>query len=259
MNLDRHPQSLFRAALIFSCVLVVPLAFLDPESSTYIQAAAWSLRLASITKLFFVGLLVMLSSRITNRLSREDALRRPWMIWSAAFLLYFVAQSVLSYYQVLRSVSTPFPSLADAFFVPAMLFLILGAFALLEALARSGMPIDHKMDVGVVGGSTFLVIGLLGYFLLRPILAGGSEGLELLLSLFYPVSDFFLLVPSVILLRIAWKMRGGVIGRIWGSLFLGVAALSVGDIAFAYLSAASGRWLEVLADLMFLWAYILLA
>ncbi|MCP4661525.1 MAG: hypothetical protein GY856_39490 [bacterium] len=190
----------------------------------------------------------------------DNPVRPAWLLLTAGLGAYLLGQAGLSYYQVLRSVSTPFPSVADFFFVLALLFLIPSLAAFIHAYQKSGFPLDPKVDLALTGGGSAVVLTVLGIVVLEPVVRPQEElGLGELLEIVYPISDLFLLVPALILFKITWKFRGGQVGKMWLALLVGFFAMAGGDITFAYFTDSATPLLDAVVDLMFLASYISIA
>jgi hypothetical protein len=78
---------------------------------------------------------------------------------------------------------------------------------------------------------------------------------EKALNAAYMLLDFALLVPTAILLRIALRFPGGVVGRIWTALLSGFLLVCAGDILFAYFTAMGMARLDPLIDVAYLAGY----
>ncbi|HEX9732603.1 MAG TPA: hypothetical protein VGG06_11535 [Thermoanaerobaculia bacterium] len=210
-------------------------------------------------KLFFLLLAAAFAARSARRFSPRSPARTAWLLLAVGLLLYSCGQLTLVVYQLVLAVSSPFPSLADAFFIPAACVLIAALICLLQVYRRSGLPFDAKRDFGWVGAGSLLVLGTVVAFVLRPVVASSTGGLGLLLNLAYPISDLALLVPSLILLRVSWRLRGGSVAKVWLALVVGFVAIAAGDVAFAYFSEMGVGGLDSVIDLLFLAGYMSIA
>ena len=93
----------------------------------------------------------------------------------------------------------------------------------------------------------------------RPVLASEAPFAEQVLNIAYPVLDCLLLIPAVLLLKMALSMRGGTLWKVWMALLLGFVFLAVGDILFAFFTTLGKTGLDPLLDVAFAWSYILIA
>jgi hypothetical protein len=100
---------------------------------------------------------------------------------------------------------------------------------------------------------------VIGFVVLKPVMAASSPPLEKALNFAYPTFDFLILIPLAILLRITVRFRGGRIWTVWAALLSGFVAMGAGDILYAYFATLGQGWLESLIDVLFILAYILVA
>lgn len=192
-------------------------------------------------------------------LAENDPGRREWTLFSIGIGLWTMAEllwAFLSY--TLRE--TPYPSVADAFWVPGYVMIIASA-----AMRYRAFRIEWNSRRSRVLLAAFLLI-LLAVFVLVivPVLLEGAESLlVLLLNLFYPIADLLVLFAALML---ALSLAGGRFSAPWKVLAAGLATLSLSDILFIY-SDANGlytpdghlTWLTALVDMSNLCAYVLIA
>ena len=162
--------------------------------------------------------------------ARRTAARAAWGLLGASSFAWAVGQAVWTYYEVLRGVEVPFPSLADIGFLAAVPLAAAGLVLFPSGATRVVSPVRRLLDSAVVAGAVFICSWS---FVLRPIFdhhAGGP--LKETISLAYPSGDVVLVSLVVIL-----ATRPGVRNR--GSLWLvmaGMFALALADSSFAYLT-----------------------
>lgn len=228
-----------------------------PEAVPYRGALAEAalLRLGSATKLLLLGLAWHQSRRCVFALEADNPARGPWRLLSLGFLGFFLGQSILGVYQIILGTS-PYPSPGDIFFMAAYPLLVLGAFAFVRAYREAGYPVGSRREHAFLGGVLALVFLVVGVRLLGPVLAQPGPALERILTAAYPAFDFVLLVPILILLRITAPFRGGQIFRAWSLVLLGIVALCVGDILYAYFTVMGRQGLGPLVDATYVLAYL---
>ena len=191
----------------------------------------------------------------TRRFEGENPIRPAWRRLSLGLTFLLVGQLVLACYQLFLHVPIPFPSGADLFFVVAYPLLVSALVAFIRAYEEAGFPTGPPGERRAIGAITALVCVLVAVPLLGPVLAANVPLLEKLLNLLYPLLDFVLLVPTVILIRLSLRFRGGPVGRIWLLLLFGFVFLCFGDVLFGYLSALGQTALDPLVDGMYILAY----
>jgi hypothetical protein len=250
--------SLFAMVLlgaIFLPKLLVPEAavyrdLLTPEAILFIAAPI---------KLLFLLIAAIYASRSAASFESMNPVRSAWLLMAVGLWAYVVAQSVLAFYQLVLQETAPFPSAADLFFLPATVLLAMSLFVFLKVYKSVGFEVAEAFEVGIV---LFFALSVLAVFLLvvgRPVLASEAPFAERALNMAYPVLDCILLVPAVLLLKMALSMRGGSLWKVWMALLLGFVFLAAGDILFAFFTTLGKSALDPLLDLAFAWAYILIA
>ena len=220
-------------------------------SDTY---AGVSFTLGSLLKPLLLLLAALWAWDSTRGFDRDNPIRPAWRRLSLGLSFLLCGQLILAFHQLVLHVPIPFPSPADLFFVVAYPLLVLALFAFIRAYADAGFPTGRPGERRALGGAT-AALGLAAAFqLLRPVLAAEAPALEKVLNLVYPILDFVLLIPTVILLRLSLRF-GGPVGRIWLYLTLGFFFLCLGDVLFAYLETFGHLTLDPLVDSMYVLSY----
>jgi hypothetical protein len=216
------------------------------------------LRLGATTKLLLLFLAWRGAAGIATSLDPDNPARRPWKQFAIGLLLFALGQAVLSSYQVVTGQS-PYPSPGDVFFLAAYPMLVMAMIGLIGAYRDSGYPVGSASERATIAIGLAVVFTVLGGLLLRPILRGSGPLFERLLTAGYPVLDFILLIPLLLLLRISSRFRGGSIFQAWAALLAGMIALCAADILYAYFAVMDAHQLEPLVDSAYVLAYLLLA
>ena len=216
------------------------------------------LRTAAVLKLALLVLACLHAWYTTRSLEPGNPARVPWRLLTVALAGFALAQGVLSSHQILTGVS-PFPSVGDVFFVAAYPLMILSFFGFIHAYREAGFPVGSSGQHALIAALVAVVAVGVAVPLLRPVLAAGGTAVERFLNAAYPILDFVLLVPMVILLRVAWPFRGGAIFRAWAALLGGVVALCAGDLLFAWFSSLGATGLDPLLHAAYLIGYLGLA
>jgi signal transduction histidine kinase len=123
--------------------------------------------------------------------------RRPllWYLLAAGQLTFIVGDLVWAVYEVLLHVETPFPSLADVFYLAGYPFTAAGLLLLVRGRRTPGRDEGNLIDAGIVATG----LGLLFWvFLIAPYGRDPSlSGLERVISMAYPVMDVLVLAVAV--------------------------------------------------------------
>jgi len=144
----------------------------------------------------------------------------------------------------------------DIFFLAAYPLLVLAAFGFVRAYREAGYPVGSKREHAVLGGILVCVFLVSSVRLLFPVVAQPGPLLERALTAAYPVLDFVLLVPILVLLRITAPFRGGQVFKAWAFVLVGIVALCAGDILYAYFTVLGREGLGPLVDATYVLAYL---
>ena len=233
--------ALYLGRLVFASTALDSRVFAD---HALLVAGGW-------TKLLALVVAAVFAHRSTALLGEHNAARLPWGLLAAGLTAYSLGQATLVYFQTFRLV-TPFPSIADVWFLISYPLLIAGVVTFIAAYARSGFPME-----GTAAALLLLVAAAaaVSWPLLAPIARSADAPLAKMLNIVYPALDLVLLVPVVVLLRITSRFRGGAVWHIWCALLAGFVFTAVGDILFAYFSTLHFTRLDPAVHAMYIVAY----
>lgn len=215
-------------------------------------------RLGTLAKWLFLGLSSYYAWGAAGRLEPDNPARRPWRLFALGLFCFVSGQTILSSYQLATGTSL-FPSLADVFFIAAYPSLIAAFWGFVRAYRASGYPVGSAAEHAAIAAAVALCFAVIGYFLLLPALRVEVPFLERLLNTAYPTFDFVMLVPVVILTRIAWPFRGGAVFEAWAMLLAGFVSLSAADIVYAWFSILELSQLDPVVDATYVVAYFAVA
>jgi hypothetical protein len=191
--------------------------------------------------------------------THADRTRRSWTWLGVAMSLFAGGQLVLAWWHVVQRTQAPFPSPADALFVPATIVLALALADFAAAYSRPELGLGSRREAVRTAGVTALVLGAAIAMLLSKVLASEAPLGERLLAATYPSLDLALLVPTAVVLRQTWHLRGGSLWRCWVRLLGGAVCLAAGDVAFAYFTTLGIAALDPVLDATFICGYWLIA
>ena len=167
--------------------------------------------------------------------------RVSWLLLAGATGGWATGNGVWSYFELLSSRATPFPSLADvgylAFPALALPALLLRPSAAFSRTGRARLVLDGTMvAASVLNLSWATSLGAVYR-------AGGDNRAALIVGLAYPISDVVILTVAVLVLAQA-RVRSGLI-----AFSAGLLAMAVADSAFSYMTAAgtyrTGSYIDV--------------
>lgn len=207
--------------LTLVCIAAVALAPTDADKTVY----------SDVISILASGSALAFAIHVVCRQKLNGLIPRAYDSLTLGLALWFTAESVWVYYEVIQGIETPFPSLADVFwlagYVPFIFFfvrifknflglsrptLILVLFLSslgIVLLANILLSIYHEADFSVVDGTiAFLVASA------------------------YPVADMFLVVPAVAAFV---QLRSGKLTFTpWVMIVAASILFIVADIGFAY-------------------------
>lgn len=192
-------------------------------------------------------------------LAQNEPGRQEWTLLSIGIGLWTMAELLWAFLSYMLE-ETPYPSVADAFWVPGYVIILIAAYWRYRAIRiewnpRTGWPL--------VVAFALLFMVVFGLVILPVLQVQPESLLTLLLNLFYPIANLLLLYAALML---TVSFAGGRFSAPWRVLSVGLAMLSLSDILFIYSDASdlyipNGRLtlLTVVVDVGNLAAYILLA
>jgi cytochrome bd-type quinol oxidase subunit 2 len=216
------------------------------------------LGLAAVLKLVYLLAGTAWAFACRDRLEAGNPARPAWFLLSLGLLSTFAGQLCLAPLQVVQG-ETPFPSMADIFFVISYPFLIAALLVLLNAYREAGFPIGSVAERAAILAGVGVIAAVVAVPILRPVAAVGGPLLERILTVAYPVLDLVLLLPLALLLRVALSLRGSHAGEVWALLLGGFVFLCAGDICFAWFQSLGEEHLDPFVHANFVLAYGLVA
>lgn len=142
--------------------------------------------------------------------------------------LWFTAELIWAYYQLGLGIETPFPSLADAFWLVGYVPLTYHLYRIYDTVTKK---VTDKDTMVVVSAMIAAVLVFLLYLIFG--LSDQHQGmLELIINLAYPVLDAILLIPAIVIL---WSFRRSEPAYThWVMISLFIIFVTVADIGFDY-------------------------
>ena len=112
---------------------------------------------------------------------------RPWWLLCVAAFSWSVGQLIWMYYELVRGVEVPFPSVADAGFLGFSVFAVAALLSFPAAMRGHRSPLRSLLDGLIVAGALLAVSWstVLGTVWR----AGADNGFAMVISLAYPIAD----------------------------------------------------------------------
>lgn len=173
---------------------------------------------------------------------RASAGRASWALLAASSFAWAVGESLWSYYDLIKGVQVPFPSLADVGFLAAVPLACAGLLLFPSSPRRTAHRIQGVVDGCIIATSLLFASWAT---ILGPLYRSHQGGvLKQVLSLAYPMSD--VVMVSLVVILIARAGRRGWVSL--GLVMAGLAAFAIADSSFTYLtevnSYGSGNFLD---------------
>ena len=156
--------------------------------------------------------------------------RSCWVLLGASSLAWAAGEAVWSYYDLVRGVSVPFPSLADAGFLSAIPLAVAGLLLFPSAPRRSVDRVQGILDGCVIAGSILFASWVT---VLGPLFhAHQGSAFTQTLSLAYPAGDVVMVSLVIILFARAGRRSRTSLALVMA----GLVAFAIADSAFAYMT-----------------------
>jgi hypothetical protein len=179
-----------------------------------------------------------------------------WLCFTLGMLLWFLREITWAIYVLILNVKTPYPSIADAFWLSGYVPLLTAIYFYVRHFRH---PLFKKMYILCVAIDTAVSI-LLFAILVPPIIAAYKNPLTLILSIAYPALDLILFSEAILgLLTFTVTMLKGWITKAWLLINAGIVMKVIGDLLFGYTNSQNIYFNGHPLELFFYWGYILFA
>jgi len=160
----------------------------------------------------------------------KDRFSRIWLYLTVGLFLWLLGEITWSVYSLVLSVSIPYPSIAD-------LFWILGYVPIAAFMIGYVMPFKKAFSlarISIALGAALLVALVVFSVIVAPVLGLGEEPMTQFFDFAYPALDIFLLGLSIAGMLLFLPGR---LSRFWAWMNLGMIFMVIADLMFSYLSA----------------------
>jgi diguanylate cyclase (GGDEF)-like protein/PAS domain S-box-containing protein len=182
--------------------------------------------------LFAAALAAAFGCLAKARRSTGRRARRSWLLTGLGPLSWAAGQLFCIWCETILGTDVPFPSLADAGYFWMMPFTVAGLLALPMSRQSVAQQVRSIVDGLMIAASLLLMTWVL---ILGPLARQGADSfLGLLVTLWYPAVD--VVVLTVVLFMLARMRRGGRRPMSLPLVGTGLAAFTVSDSAYAYLT-----------------------
>lgn len=215
--------AVFTAVALMAAILWAELATAsDPEVNVLVTDSAGVL-CAAIASAMYIWAYASMTGR--------DLSRRVWGLVAMGIVLWTVAEAIWAYDELIRGIESPYPGMADAFWLAGYVPIIVALVAKYRSFGGARRWRSRPTVIVVI-----LVYGaLIIPFVFWPIVGDfdTSRLLESLVSTAYPVADSVLCVLSIVII---FALERGRFADAWRLFGAGMVLSAIADSLFAYLS-----------------------
>lgn len=189
---------------------------------------------------------------------RGEPQRRVWLILGSGLTLWTIAELIWAYYEIILEQQPPYPSMADLPWAVAYAPLFLGLLFQYRALGVQVEP--RRRNVALLIYALALII--IFVLVLWPILTTPGESLIVqFLNVLYPVGDLSIAFIATLSLLV---LAGGLLGRPWQYIALGMLMFTLADLVYIYADwndayATGSNLLSGFTDIVYVASYLVTA
>ena len=207
--------------LVGFIILVNAFIFLSPISTRVIYTNL-TINVTAATALCAAIIVLVRQIRVHSEYSKTFG------FLAVGLGLWFTAEITWTYYQLGLGVETPFPSLADVFWLAGYVPLTYHLYRIYNTVT---MKVTDRDTIIVISAIVAAILAFLLY-LVFSLSVQPQDMLELIINLAYPVLDAMLLIPAIVIL---WSFRRGEPAYThWVMISLFIIFVTVADIGFDY-------------------------
>jgi branched-chain amino acid transport system substrate-binding protein len=178
----------------------------------------------------------VLSIVVFGKQGSKGLFGRAYTGLAVGLAMWLIAESVWGYYEVVLGEETPFPSIADVFWLGAYGGLLYYVSSMYKFFGKGVKKYQLAAVVGIIGGFAFFYLQSLISVSLPP----DGESMDgyiipLAISVAYPVLDVILMVPAILIVLNSGK--GHLTSIPWA--FVSFILVAIADILLGY-SAVTG-------------------
>ncbi|MFA5136627.1 MAG: CHASE domain-containing protein [Patescibacteria group bacterium] len=188
---------------------------------------------------FFGGILTLYYAKKT---SKNNALRNVFIYFSLALISWGIAGFIWTFYNIYLHVESPYPSLADPFYLACGLFSAISLWYVFDFFHFTPKREHIYLSLIIVTIMYWLV-----FFILRK--PGYNDQLPFLAVIYnylYPLTDAFLLSIGTIILITIGKLGFGI-----GSITIYILLQSIADIIFSWRQSKGVYWNGDISDIFY--------
>lgn len=243
-------MSLLAVVTLVYVPLRILMESLDTASTLYYLAYLYGTGLQVLFAIVILAVAVHIGTR--------QSVGKQWLLLGLGVTMYAIGDVIWTILELFMGKS-PYPSLADVFYVAEYAFFLAAivlAIRSYRGLVKVGRPTLVALAVAILG------LGFVYVLLLRPYIFPGAAELGVLgviVSTLYPVADVVLmLAPAVALALVVAQLGAGKLARPWWVVVGGALAYALTDSLYSYADWA-GTGLTATMDMGWIFANMLFA
>jgi len=192
----------------------------------YVAESTWDVRAVEVNRLLNVAAAwLAFASLLSAAAAATRGARAPWNVLAVGLVLLAVAETIVSYFTVVRGKMAPGLWVVNFALLTAYAVMIAGLAVKARSLPRFVFPRSKSILMLVVGAAFVFVF----YQGVRLVLATAAmPWIVKAFVLAFPVADLGMLILAV---YVSTTYGRGVAGRPWGAVAVGVSFLALSDFA----------------------------
>lgn len=205
-----------------------------------------------LVRLAIVGGATMLSLIVFAKQGYKGLFGRAYTALAAGLIMYLAAEATWSYYEIVLNEESPFPSLADAFYLAGYAGFGYHQFSLYKFYGKGIKKFAYYV---VIPSVTILAYLYLQSLVSLYDLTNQEDLLPVALSVTYPLLDSVIFIPAILIILNSWKGQLTFIPWVFVSWVLSGTA----DILFGYSSVPEFEWIFPAVTMIYNAAYLCMA
>lgn len=184
---------------------------------------------------------------------------RSMAFLASGMAFFFVGEALFFYYQYILD-KTPFPSIADVFYLLAYPMILIGLMIEVR-MHKPRLSEFSKKTIFVMSTAFIALLGIVSYFGIYKAYDTDATILSNWIAISYGVADLIILIPAMYVLKLAFDFKGGKLFNTWIMIFFAMLFMLAGDILFASYNEKYSEGLKpyTLIDLLWVASYLLFA
>lgn len=238
------------AAIFFSAIYVA-------IGSVYL--ATTNNKLQGIVFLMPPLLAAILGFYAANTYKLENIHGKTMALLASGLAFFFAGELFFFMYQYVFH-KTPFPSIADVFYLLAYPLILLGLLNEVR-VHKPKLTEFSKKAITLMSLVTVAIVAVVAYFGIYKAYDSDATLLANSIAISYGIADLIILVPTMYVLKLAFDFKGGKLFYSWMLVFFAMLFMLTGDVLFAsYVDQYSaGTSPYNLIDLLWVASYLLFA